>query len=313
MKKYFLSILIVLLAALSFLPRPGLAAEVVFEPSMVAVPHPQKYTVTLLIDTQGESINAIEGSLSVNPSAGAPLAVSDSGSIITYWIDRAEWNSQKKTVDFRGAIPGGFVGKGILFSIVMPKIDTVSVTSKPLVFTNFRALRNDGLGSQARVSFGSFALGQRNAQVADAINGQLYIEDQQADNVPPEVFSPQIARDGRVFDGQWFITFSTQDKQSGIDHYEIQESRSGRISAGGWKQAESPYLLEDQELHSYVFVLAIDRQGNERVIKVYPRYPLPWTERYGRGLFIFGGVILLVAAALIAHRSMRKTGGSKKV
>ncbi len=304
MRKFLVSILIGLMAALSATPGVGLAAQILYEPDTIALPKSDNYTVTLLIDTQGESINAIEGTLLINSSAGNVVAVSDSGSVVTYWINRPELNAQQRTVEFRGAIPGGYTGKGILFSLVMPRLEKSSI-QKPFTITNFRALRNDGLGSPAQVSVAPFSFGQYNAKVADATDSQLYIDDKSTDNVAPEVFAPQISRDDRVYDGKWFITFATQDKQSGIDHYEIQETRSGRISAGEWKPAESPYLLEDQELHSFVYVLAIDRHGNERVIKVFPRNPLPWVKQSGLGLFVVLGVIIIAAAGLLIYRLKR--------
>ncbi len=102
------------------------------------------------------------------------------------------------------------------------------------------------------------------------------------------------------------MTFATQDKQSGIDHYEIQESRSSKIDAGKWKTAESPYLLIDQELHSFIYVLAIDRQGNERVIKVFPRKPLAWTEQRSLALIAVGCLMLVAAGGILLRRRRAK-------
>lgn len=305
MRKYFISILTVLCIVLVAQPSAALAVDVLFQPDMVSLPKLGSYTVTLLIDTQGESINAVEGTLAIASGSGDNISATDSGSIITYWINRPEWNAQQRTVEFRGAVPGGFSGKGILFSMVMPAIEKSS-QDKPFIVSNFKALRNDGLGSQARVSIGSFTYGQHDAQVEGAFEEQLYIDGKKTDNIPPEVFSPQISRDERVLNSKWFISFATQDKQSGIDHYEIQETRSGHINAKNWKRAESPYQLEDQELHSYVYVIAIDRQGNERVIRVYPRNPLPWYNRSGQIIFMVLGVIIIAGAAGLLYRKKRR-------
>ena len=39
-------------------------------------------------------------------------------------------------------------------------------------------------------------------------------------------------------------------------------------------------MLTDQDLHSDIFVMAIDRAGNTRVEKISAPYPLPWYEKY---------------------------------
>ena len=37
-----------------------------------------------------------------------------------------------------------------------------------------------------------------------------------------------------------------------------------------WERAESPYLLKDQSLKSIIKVKAVDKAGNEKIVKVAP-------------------------------------------
>ena len=105
------------------------------------------------------------------------------------------------------------------------------------------------------------------------------------DGDPPEAFGIQIAQDQTLFDGQWFAVFSTQDKGSGIDRYEIHETTRAYdvheldTKQIPWIKAESPYVLHDQKLRRYVYVRAIDKAGNARVAAISPRYPLSWYAR----------------------------------
>jgi len=215
-------------------------------------------------------------------------------------------------VQFRGAIPGGHTGKSILFSLVMPAFSSdASGVKAPFRLADFKAFRNDGLGTPAQVTVNNFSFGQA-VPIDDAVSEQLFLDDTKKDDVPPEIFSPSISRDDRVFNGKWFITFASQDKQSGIDHYEIQEARSGKIDAGKWERAESPYLLEDQKLHSFIFIIAMDRQGNERVIKIFPRNPMPWFKQPSKLIFTSLGLLgLLALGYLIARR--RRNNDSLKI
>jgi len=59
-------------------------------------------------------------------------------------------------------------------------------------------------------------------------------------------------------DGKYFLVFSTQDKGSGVDHYEVREGRFG-----GFSEVSSPYILKYQSLDKKIFVKAIDKFGNE--------------------------------------------------
>ncbi|HMQ02266.1 MAG TPA: hypothetical protein PKD79_04370, partial [Candidatus Doudnabacteria bacterium] len=261
------------------------------------------FATTLVINTNGKNINAIDGTLLVAEDLAGDIKLSDSGSIITYWVARPKWDAQTRAITFSGAIPGGYEGQaGILFSIIFePRRG--SAIENAVVVGNVNGFLNDGLGTPAQLNVRSFALSSDGAAPTDPeILDQLYLDERRPDNTPPETFSPQLARDENTFDGKWFITFATTDKQSGIDYYEIQETRSGRLQAGKWKRAESPYLLEDQQLHSYIYVVAVDRAGNERMIKVFPRQPLSWWQRYNRDIIIGLSIIILLTTAVIISR-----------
>jgi len=89
--------------------------------------------------------------------------------------------------------------------------------------------------------------------------------------------------------------FVAQDKGSGIHHYELQENRKQKIENRKWEEAESPYVLKDQKLRSFIYVKAIDRVGNERIAMLPPRYPMRWYERP----LVWGIIILLLVVLYI--------------
>lgn len=90
------------------------------------------------------------------------------------------------------------------------------------------------------------------------------------DATPPEEFTPEVSQDSTVFEGKYFLSFSTTDKTSGVDHYEILETRNQKIENGTWKVGGSPYLLGDQSLQSKILVKAVDKAGNERIAEILP-------------------------------------------
>jgi len=86
--------------------------------------------------------------------------------------------------------------------------------------------------------------------------------------------------------------FATQDKGSGIDYYEIKESRQKFLKIfKKWVIAESPYVLKDRKLRSYVYIKAVDKAGNERIAVVEPRYPIKWYENYWIWIIIILAII----------------------
>lgn len=289
------------------IPSMVFAVSMSFEPPNLVSNQSAPFTTTLLLTAENESINAVDGTLIVSEEFGNNVTVTDSGSIVTYWVSKPSYDPNDRTIKFSGTIPGGFDGQsGILFSIILPPRAGGSLENA-VVVAEANSYLNDGLGTQAKVSSRQFSLTSDGSGPVDSVvASQLYIDETKPDNIPPETFSPQLAQDSRVFDGKWFINFATTDKQSGISYYEVQETRSGRLDAGKWKRAESPYLLEDQQLHSYIYVVAVDRQGNERMIKVYPRLPLTWWQQYQRDMAIGLGILVLLTAGLIYRKRIQR-------
>lgn len=299
--------LIILLALLLFTPSTVFAVVMTFEPPNVTSNQTKPFSTTLVLNSEQQSINAVDGTLIVSEALAKNVTLSDSGSIVTYWVTRPTYDPATRTIKFSGTIPGGFDGQaGILFSVIFEPISGGGIENA-LVVGEANTYLNDGMGTVAKVSTKQFALSSDGSGPVDTeIASQLYLTEDKQDNIPPETFSPQLAQDERVFDGKWFVNFATTDKQSGISHYEVQESRSGRLDSGNWKRAASPYLLQDQDLNSFIYVVAVDRQGNERMIKVYPRRPLKWWQQYQNDVAVGIGILLTLTAVAWYNQRKRK-------
>lgn len=297
-------------------PSSALAAKVSFQPAAHALQDTKPFSTTIVINSQEENINTIEGVVKIDPRLSsteeAKIEVSDSGSIVNYWVNRPSWDNDKSEIRFSGAIPGGFNGTtGILFSIIFPSYSGKGSIDNAAIVAELRAYKNDGLATSADISSGQFSVGDVAGQTDSAISDQLYLDGRRKDDIPPEVFSPQISRDDASYDGKWFISFATIDKQSGIDHYEVQESITGTIDSGKWKITESPYVLQDQQLHSFVYVIAVDRQGNERIIKVFPKNPLSWYQQNVEALVTLLIIILVLGGYYYKYHKPKKASNLK--
>ena len=115
------------------------------------------------------------------------------------------------------------------------------------------------------------------------------------DTLAPEEFTPKIGEDKAVFEGKYFLSFATKDGLSGIDHYEVQEvprKLTRNDAKEEWKVAESPYLLEDQNLVSIIKVKAVDKAGNERIVEIIPPEK-PITYSYWMIIIGFAGIVIV--------------------
>ena len=123
------------------------------------------------------------------------------------------------------------------------------------------------------------------------------------DATSPEEFKPEIGKAPAVFEGKYFLSFVTQDRMSGVAHYEVAELR--RTLLGGteekkeWKVGESPYLLEDQSLRSVIKVKAVDKAGNERIEEIVPPYKVTWKD-------IIPWIILVIIIGLVIWRLIKR-------
>ena len=94
------------------------------------------------------------------------------------------------------------------------------------------------------------------------------------DSSLPQAFKPEISWDSSIFEGRYFLSFSTQDLISGISYYEVSETNKEEDT---WRVMESPYLIEDQSLRGTIKVKAVDRAGNERIVEIIPEAKdFPW-------------------------------------
>lgn len=274
------------------------AASMFLEPQNQEVRAGESIAAQLFIDTNNEQINAIEGTIIFPENLLKIKEVKEGNSIINFWVDNPAdaSNTDSTHVHFAGIIPAGYSGKkGLILSVDF----TASVEGNGIIeIRDATALLNNGEASQAHVSVedSQFAI----SSAAENGNKTPEIKDREA----PETFLPEIARDPDIFDGQWFAVFSTGDKISGMDHYEVLESKLKyhSLAFGSWKTSESPHLLKDQKLESYIFIKAIDKNGNKRIEMISPAHPRAWYRNPNTALILLGYSFLIAGIAFIIKK-----------
>lgn len=245
------------------------------------------FVVTVRIDTDKEEcINASDVDMTFPKDLLKVTAVSKGESLITLWTDGPLIENEKGRVSWSGGIPGGYCGRvlgdpgktnilgKVVFSVINIK-PTDSETPMQISFgSSTKVLLNDGFGTAAPLVLGNAML-TRTVHSGGVKNEWLDIV--KGDTTPPDQFDVSVHHDQNAFDGKYFIVFSTVDKQSGVDHFEVIEddpSRLGFVRGGNDRAhpqaAVSPYVLRDQSLKSRVIVRAIDNAGNIEEIILPP-------------------------------------------
>lgn len=302
MLNFFKNFLFIFLFAILFLPFGVDAAELSFVADMQEVGTGDLFYVDAMVDVE-ECINTVNAFIEF-PYDNLELIDFFSGnSILTLWIDKpdaveiAEAN-KNGIINFSGGAPGGYCGKipgdpgvsNVLGRFVFKVLDFDKKLGEGDLITlkfgdNAEVFLNDGIGTLDQVSTKDIDLVFQGESVDSQDVWQNIID---ADNIKPEPFVVELYSNSTMFDGEKYVIFSTVDKQTGIDYYEVMEISSEenlgmkperswvdillfrKIKPAEWKKAEIPYLLMDQTLESIIKVKAVDKAGNERVVEYIP-------------------------------------------
>jgi len=273
------------------------ASEFLFNTEKENVSINERFKVNLLLNTNKEYINAIESEITI-PVGLDLVEIDNYDSIINFWIEEPVFINQK--VRFSGIIPGGYIsddGRVVSLVLIAKQTGQYSVGVE-----NAKVLKNDGKGSITDLSFKNLKIVVGKSTVTE--NGTEVVNTTSStpiNNAPdleaPEAFSPEYGRDGSMFNGKWFVVFTTKDTGSGIERYEVKESRNMILSfLAKWKTIDSPYVLDDQSLNSYIYIKAVDKNGNVRIVKLEPKNKITWYANYENWIIIL--VVLMVFCIL---------------
>lgn len=209
--------------------------------------------VDVMVDTQGESINSADVSLTFPSDLLTFSGYVETEGVIPLWVERPHL-TDSKTVRFSGVIPGGLDREydpnnpQKITSTLAELLFTVrKAGSGNIAITQAQLLKNDGLGTTVATT--------TNAAPIQTMNTT---ESTPADTTPPEPFTIEILEKSSFGKTPRLATFAAIDTGSGIDHYEA------RIRRGGWHRVTSPYPLPFRFFSYTLAVRAYDFAGNYR-------------------------------------------------
>jgi hypothetical protein len=245
----------------------------------------------VLLDTAGDEINAVEGTLRFSGDSVRVQGVEDGGSPLSFWLVPPTFG--ERDVRFSGVVPGGISGDAVVLFRIITEGVRVGTSTVSLVDT--QVLRNDGSGTSVELSAIPHTI-----TVSTDVPRTVYDPN---DVIPPGAFIVTLTR-SPALGGGWMAVFAAEDKETGIAYYEAQESLWGNVDETAWERVTSPYELSDQWRAHYLFVKAVDRNGNSTITSVSPGLNRVFVL-FGVGVLVCGAVWLLYT---LARRLKRRRG-----
>jgi len=240
-----------------------------------------RFEVSFKVDAQGESINAVAGTIDFSSDLFSMEEIRNGNTIVGNWVQKPV--PSNGVFDFSFIIPHGYKGvlspyysgykPGKMFSAVFL---AKKAGSGYIKISNGEAYLNDGKGTKTNSHSDTLYV-----DVSDTVNSsaKAYTKPKSVDFkdvLPPNKFVVLLSSDESISDGKWFLAFDAKDSGDGIDHYEIYEGKPNGLYGDNWVRAESPYVIKDQTLSSYIYVKAVDKNGNSKIEQVLPANLEPW-------------------------------------
>jgi hypothetical protein len=290
---------LVLVALVFALPVSASAASLYLDPDQGTYGPGDTFIANIRLNNDGECINAANVVLTYPASVMRAVDFGKGGSILSLWVVEPKIDTKAGTVTFAGGIPGGYCGRiqgdPSLTNIIGKVVFTVtnaSPGSAVIRLNNASALYlNDGLGTKIVPELGNSVI--KLVPVATLSQNPWLLEVKE-DTTPPDSFDVQIESTRGFLGGKYYAVFSTVDKQSGLDHYEM-------VINGVWQRVTSPKSINDDELHSGVQVRAIDKAGNIRLGTYIEGSARPRQIAIGEYSTLIIILLLLVLALLARH------------
>jgi hypothetical protein len=247
-------ILLTVFTATLFLVGPyQVFSASIFSSSIDAISAGDTAVINVFVNTEGETINSIDGSIVLLDENRGNFEVKDLvvvDSAFVFWTRKPSLES-KQEIFFSGGTPNGIKGERLLVFKIIVKIN------QPGKFTikskNLNVYLNDGLvtSKEIKKSESVISVSEMASEAQD--NWEKIISN---DNTPPKPFEIFLGQDPSLYEGMKFVTFNAEDAESGIAYYQIKEGDYEYVRTG------TVYVLRDQNKIRNITVKAYDKAGN---------------------------------------------------
>jgi hypothetical protein len=172
------------------------AASLAVSPSTGVYTSGSMFTVNVVVNTGGKSVNASEGSLTFNPNELSVVSVNRNNSIFNLWVTEPAFSNSAGTINFSGGVPSGYSGQtGTVMTVTFRAAGAGTARAS---FKNGSVLANDGRGTNILTSMNS---GTFTIQAVSVAPEPELIEYIAPANTPA---TPKISSDTHADPGTWY-------------------------------------------------------------------------------------------------------------
>lgn len=188
--KKLIPVLLVLCGAW-LLPLLSYAATLSISPGTGVYKTGQTFTVNLVVNTTGASINAADGTISFNPRELSVVSVNRASSIFNLWTAEPAFSNSAGTITFSGGVPTGYTGGG--GNVMTATFRSLTSGTARVTISGASVLAADGRGTNVltNMSGGTYTLAAVDSQPAP----EVIVEYVPPANTPaaPKITSPTHA------------------------------------------------------------------------------------------------------------------------
>ena len=137
------------------------AASLYFSPSSLSRSSGQTFSAIIRVNTEGQAINAAQGSVIYDPAKIEVVSISKAGSIFNLWTQDPTFSNSEGTLSFEGGLPNpGYSGStGLVVTISFrTKAATTNPGSTDIALISGAILANDGQGTNILTSLGKLTV-----------------------------------------------------------------------------------------------------------------------------------------------------------
>jgi hypothetical protein len=122
------------------------AATLGISPANENVSAGNTFIVRVIVDSQGQSINAVSGGLTFSNDLLTLTSISKNNSIVSLWAQDPSYSNSSGTASFQGVILNGFSGTGTVLTVAF-KAKSAGIATIGLASSSSSVLLNDGQGT----------------------------------------------------------------------------------------------------------------------------------------------------------------------
>lgn len=137
--------------SLVFFASSAFAASLSLSPATGVYSSGQSFTVRVVVNTSGKSINAADGTIKFNPNELSVVSVSK-GSVFNLWTAEPSFSNSAGTINFSGGTPTGY--SGAAGTVLNVTFRTKGSGATKVNFTSGSVLAADGMGTNVLTNMG---------------------------------------------------------------------------------------------------------------------------------------------------------------